>query len=32
MIGHIENLIIENYERRVDNLIPKHIEKILLDF
>jgi len=32
MIGHIWNLIIENCGRRVDNLIPKNIEKILLDF
>jgi len=32
MIGHSWNLIIENYERRVDNLIPKNIEEILLDF
>jgi len=32
MIGQIGNLIIENYGRRVDNLVPKNTEETLLDF
>ena len=32
MIRQIGNLIIENYGRRVDNLVPKNTEETLLDF
>jgi len=32
MIGRVGDLIIENCERRVDNLVPKNIEETLSDF
>ena len=32
MIGRVGNLIIGNYGRRVNNLVPKNTEKTLSDF
>jgi hypothetical protein len=32
MIGRVGNLIIENYRRRVDNLVPKSTKETLPDF